>query len=118
MIMKTNSKNIIRPCFLVVFKKQQLLVLLFVPGSYNPLLTRKNRVHIGWYTHLSIINIMNFIKYHPLYVPNESRTTIQHGSQNLCCHDETVSISVDLNISSDESNTVKLFFKLTKLLVR
>lgn len=39
-------------------------------------------------TTLSVIDIVDLIEDDPLNVPDDVSTLVQHGPQDLCCHDE------------------------------
>ena len=86
-----------------------------MPSTVNVNLRCLSIVNI---THLSVIDIMDFIKYDPLGVSNQSGTAVQHGPQNFRRHNKTVGVGVNLNITSDEPNTLKPLLKLAKLLIR
>lgn len=68
-------------------------------------------------THLWIINVVNLIKYDILKIADHFTTTVQHGAENFCGHNQTLSSLVDLEISSNKTHISKSFFEVTVLLI-
>lgn len=60
---------------------------------------------------------MNFVKDDPGDFTHDFGSTIQHGSQNLCRHDQARRAGVDGHISCHQTNIAKLLQKLSILLV-
>lgn len=65
-----------------------------------------------------ISHVMNFVKDDPRDLTHDFGSTVQHGSQNLCRHDQARGTGVDGNISCHQTNIAKLLQKLSVLLVR
>ena len=75
-----------------------------------------------------IINIMNLIEYDPLNILKISRVIVKHLLQNLSSHNDACCICVQGNISSADTNYIRLIlmyltiseliFELSVLLIR
>jgi hypothetical protein len=47
---------------------------------------------------------MNLVENHELDVSNEIGALVKHAPENLGCHDQTIRLGVDLDISSKNPN--------------
>jgi hypothetical protein len=54
--------------------------------------------------HLCVIHVVNFVKDDKLHVSNEICTLVEHATKDLCGHDETVCLGVDLHVAGEDAN--------------
>ena len=71
-------------------------------------------------TTVDIVHVMNLVENHKFDISYQVGSSIQHGPKNLGCHNQTIRIGIDLNITSNETNIdiFERFFEVTKLLIR
>lgn len=66
---------------------------------------------------MCIIHVMDLVEDHPLQINKSLRSSVEHGPQDLCSHDETRGLRRYLNITCDQTNVVKSRLELAELLV-
>ena len=68
---------------------------------------------------LLVVDIVDFVKDEEFDIADEVSTTVKHGTENLCSHDEARSRFVDLHIARKDANVIgtKCLFELAELLV-
>ena len=52
--------------------------------------------------YLSVVHVMYFVEDDEFDVSNKVRSFIEHASQDLCRHDETICLGIDLHIPSED----------------
>jgi hypothetical protein len=71
-------------------------------------------------SYLQIIDVVDFVKDHPLDIPDEISSLVEHAAQDLCSHDETARFRVYLHVSSQNTNVFrpKSFLEVPIFLIR
>ena len=69
--------------------------------------------------HLYVIDIVHFIKYYELNVPDEIGSFVKHATKDLSCHNQTARFWIDLNIAgkNTDGRSAKGLFKIAQFLI-